>query len=294
MCETSDLETWAQGALSRRQLGAVGATGMAAAAAGGCAPIAGESTAAGSAPGVVERSVAFATPDGTLDGEFFHPAKGKAPGVILWPDIAGIRPAKRQMARRLAEAGYAVLLANPYYRDVKGQQFSDFADFAGNGGWGKVTPWRGRFTAETILTDARAIAGWLRQQGAVDGRRGIGAQGYCMTGSFALIAPSATPELRAGASFHGGGLVRSGDGPSPHRMFEASSRYLVAIARNDDAKAPGEKETLRAAAAAAGAPAEIEVYPADHGWCVPDSPSYDRTEAERAWTRLLATYRAAL
>ena len=294
MCETSDLESWARGVLSRRQLGVFGASGMAAAAAGACAPMADERGVSPTGSGLVERTVEFATPDGTLDGEFFHRARGKAPGVILWPDIAGIRPAKRQMARRLAEAGYAVLLANPYYRDVKGQQFSDFADFAGNGGWGKVTPWRGRFNAETILTDARAIAGWLGQQAAVDTRRGIGAQGYCMTGSFALIAPAAAPELRTGASFHGGGLVLPGGGPSPHRMFEASSHYLVAIARNDDAKAPGEKDALRAAAAAAGARAEIEVYPADHGWCVPDSPSYAPVEAERAWARLLATYRAAL
>lgn len=289
MCERSDLESWARGALTRRQLGVVGATGLAAA----CAPVGGEGAPA-PAGGVAQRSVSFATPDGTLDGEFFFRPGTRSPGVIFWPDIAGIRPAKRQMARRLAEAGYAVLLANPYYRDVAGQQFADFAAFAGAGGFEKVGPWRGRFSAETILADARAASGWLRQQREVDPGRGIGAQGYCMTGSFALIAPAATPELKAGASFHGGGLVREGAARSPHRMIEAGNHYLIAIARNDDAKAPGEKDALRAAAAAAGAPAEIEVYPADHGWCVPDSPSYDAAQAERAWARLLATYRSAL
>lgn len=290
MCQQSEVENWGRAAITRRQVGAIGAAGAAAA----CAPMAGEGTAAPTSTGVVERAVQFATPDGTLDGEFYHRRRGKAPGVILWPDIAGIRPAKRQMARRLAEAGYAVLLANPYYRDVAGQQFADFAAFAGAGGFQKVGPWRGRFTTETILTDARAIAGWLRQQKEVDTARGIGAQGYCMTGSFAVFAPAATPELRAGASFHGGGLVRANDARSPHRMMEASNRYLIAIAQNDDAKAPGDKDALRAAARAANAPAEIEVYAADHGWCVPDSPSYDAAEAERAWTRLLATYQAAL
>lgn len=294
MCETSDLEAWARGALTRRQIGAIGATGMAAAAAGACAPMASGGPTSTGGSSITERSVAFSTPDGTLDGEFFFRKGRKAPGVILWPDIAGIRPAKRQMARRLAEAGYAVLLANPYYRDVKGQQFADFAAFAGAGGFQKVGPWRGRFNSDTILTDARAIAGWLRQQKEVDTGRGIGAQGYCMTGSFAVVAPAATPELRAGASFHGGGLVRSDDAKSPHKMIEASNRYLIAIAKNDDAKAPGDKDALRAAATAAGAPAEIEVYAADHGWCVPDSPSYNQAEAERAWTRLLATYVAAL
>lgn len=177
---------------------------------------------------------------------------------------------------------------------MRGQQFADFAEFAGGGGFRKVGAWRGRFTADTILTDARAAAGWLREQGEVDAGRGIGAQGYCMTGSFALIAPAATAELKAGASFHGGGLVKPDDAKSPHRMLEAGNRYLVAIARNDDAKAPGDKDALHEAAAAARATAEIEVYPADHGWCVPDSPSYDAAEAERAWARLLALYQAAL
>lgn len=288
MCETAELESWAKGGLTRRQLGAAGAGTLAAAA---CAPIARGGTPAPS--GLIERAVTIASPDGAIDGEFYHRPRGRAPGVILWPDIAGIRPAKRQMARRLAEAGYAVLLANPYYRDVAGQQFEDFAAMAGGGGFQKVAPWRARFNADTILADTRAIAGWLRGQDAVDTARGIGAQGYCMTGSFALIAPAALPQVKAGASFHGGGLVRD-DARSPHRMLEAGNRYLIAIARNDDAKAPGEKDALRTAAAAAKAPAEIEVYPADHGWCVPDSPSYDRAEADRAWGRLLETYRAAL
>ena len=292
MCETQDIESWGKAVLTRRQLGAIGATGVAAA----CAPMAseGSSTAAATqdSNGIIERVVEFATADGTQDGEFFHRKGSKAPGVIMWPDIAGIRPAKRQMARRLAEAGYAVLLANSYYRDVKGQQFADFAAFAGGDGFAKVGPWRGRFTTDTIRTDARAAAQWLREQTAVDQDHGLGAQGYCMTGSFAVIAPSASPELKAGASFHGGGLVREGDPKSPHRTIEGGNRYLIAIARNDDAKSPGDKDAIRAAADAVGAKAEVEVYAADHGWCVPDSPTYDAAEAERAWGRLLVLYKA--
>lgn len=286
MCRESEVESWGRAVMTRRQMGAMGAAGAVAA----CAPMASGDDSAPVASNLIERNVEFATGEGTLDGEFYARRGRKAPGVILWPDIAGIRPAKRQMARRLAEAGYAVLLANPYYRDVKGQQFADFAAFAAGGGFQKVGPWRGRFNADTILTDARAAAGWLRQQTEVDTARGIGAQGYCMTGSFALIAPSATPELNAGASFHGGGLAKPNDAKSPHKMMEASNRYLVAIAQNDDAKAPGEKTALREAATAGRINAEIEVYPADHGWCVPDSPSYNQAEAERAWTRLLALY----
>lgn len=290
MCETGEIEAWGRAALTRRQIGALGAAGAVAA----CASMPGDGEASAGTDAVAERTVSFPTADGTLDGEFFAHRGRKAPGVIMWPDIAGIRPAKRQMARRLAEAGYAVLLANPYYRDVRGQQFADFAAFAGGGGFQKVGPWRERFNADTILTDARAAAGWLRGQKEVDTSRGIGAQGYCMTGSFAVIAPAATAELNAGASFHGGGLVKPDDAKSPHKMMEASNRYLIAIAQNDDAKAPMEKTELREAATAGKIDAEIEVYPADHGWCVPDSPSYNATEAERAWGRLLALYRIAL
>lgn len=290
MCDKQDLARWANSGVSRRSFGAMSLAGAAAA----CAPVPGDATSGDKASAsLVATNVTFATPDGTMDGEFFHAASGKAPAVILWPDIAGIRPAKRQMARRLAESGFSVLLANPYYRDVAGQQFADFADFAGNGGWGKVTPWRSRFNAATIKTDARACAQWLMKQAAVDTKRGIGAQGYCMTGSFAVIAPSADEHIRAGGSFHGGGLVRA-EGPSPHKLLRADAHYLIAIAQNDDAKAPAEKTALREAADAARTKAEIEVYPADHGWCVPDSPSYDEPQAEQAWARLLAIYREAL
>lgn len=291
MCTEAELNEWSRNQrLTRRQFGAAGAVGAVAA----CTPMAGEERTATAVSGALtERKVEFTTEAGTLDGEFFYRAGTRAPGVVFWPDIAGIRPAKRQMARRLAEAGYAVLLANPYYRDVKGQQFEDFADFAGNGGFQKIAPWRGKFDAQTIMTDQRAAAGWLMRQEAVAKDRGIGTQGYCMTGSYAITGLAAAPEFKAGCSFHGGGLVTDKPG-SPHTQFQAGKHYLIAIAQNDDAKAPGDKTALREAAQAAGAVAEIEVYPADHGWCVPDSPSYDQAAAERAWARMMETYKAAL
>lgn len=289
MCDTENLQNWARGALTRRQVGALGTAGAVAA----CAPMASEPARTAEGSGLVERMVEFATPDGTLDGEYYYRKGTRAPGVVFWPDIAGIRPAKRQMARRLAEAGYAVLLANPYYRDVKGQQFQDFADFAGNGGFQKVGPWRGKLSVATLTRDDKAAADWLAAQDGVDAKRGMGTQGYCMTGSTGLVGPAASARIKAGASFHGGGLVTEKP-DSPHKLIRGDKRYLIAIAKNDDAKSPGDKDALRAAAAAANAQAEIEVYGGDHGWCVPDSPSYDQAEAERAWGRLLALYKAAL
>ena len=288
MCDEANLARWAKGGVTRRGFGA----GALAAGTVACAPMNGD---AGEAkPGALRESrTAFATPAGTMDGEFFHPVSGRHPAVLFWPDIAGIRPAKRQMTRRLAAQGYAVLLANPYYRDVAGQQFADFAAFAGQGGFQTVKPWRERFTLDTIRSDTAAAGAWLYDQPAVDTDRGIGTQGYCMTGSFALLGPAADDHIHAAASFHGGGLVRE-KGPSPHAMLRPDAHYLIAIAQDDDAKAPGDTAALREAAAAGGIDAEIAVYPADHGWCVPDSPAYDEAQAERAWERLLALYRAAL
>ncbi len=287
MCEQTDLARWAKSGLNRRQFSAMGvAAGIAA-----CAPA---EEAQGETSGLSESDVTFATEDGTMDAFFVHPAGGSAPGVILWPDIAGLRPAKKAMARRLADAGYAVLAVNPYYRDTPAPQFEDFADFAGSGGFQKVGPWRGKLDHEAITRDARAIVAWLDAQDAVDSDKGIGAQGYCMTGSFAIRSVAADPaRVQAAGSFHGGGLVTD-EPTSPHRLLTPSAHYLIAIAQNDDAKAPDDKTVLRETAEEKGVPAEIEVYAGDHGWCVLDSPSYNQAEADRAWERLLATYSEAL
>ena len=296
MCDETDIERWDAKSLTRRQLGTMGAAGtLAACASGGTANKASQGSRASDE--IAEIAVDIATADGTLDG-LFYAGKGKTqPGVLFWPDIAGIRPASKQMARRLAAAGYSVLLANPYYRDVHGQQFTDFADFAGNGGFQKVTPWRAKFNAASVMRDAAAALAWLDKQDPVDTARKLGTQGYCMTGGFALWGAGAGPaRVGAAASFHGAGLVQKDNPQSPHHMFakNPAAHYLALIAQNDDAKAPGDKEQLQSSANGAGAVAEIAVYPADHGWTVPDSPSYDQRQAERAWDRLLALYRAAL
>lgn len=290
MCDQEQVRRWASDRLTRRGFGgaalAVGA--------GACAPKTADSADMADADGGLSESmVTIPTAAGTMDGFYVHPTKGKNKPVLIWPDIAGLRESKREMARRLAGEGYAVLVANPYYRDVKGEQFADFADFAGNGGWEKVTPWRSRLDAEAIQSDARAVAAWFGKQDAVDQSAGIGTQGYCMGGPFTVWSVAAHEHFQAAASFHGGGLVRDGT-MSPHRMLRGNAHYLIAVARNDDAKDPESKTVFREAADAAGSNAEIEVYAADHGWCVPDSPSYDRAEAERAWGRLLAIYSEAL
>lgn len=238
-----------------------------------------------------ESMVEVPTPDGKVDAFFVHPASGTHPGIILWPDIAGLREVKKEMARRLAGSGYAVLVVNQYYRSAKAPVMDTFAEFNVPEGRERVMAMVPLLTAEAVASDGAAYAAWLDAQSAVDKARGIGTQGYCMGGPFTVrTAAAASQRVKAAASFHGGSLVT--DKPdSPHRLLASTqAAFLFAIARNDDERAPGDKETLRTAATAAGRPAEIEVYPADHGWCVPDSPVYDPEQADRAWDRLLALY----
>jgi carboxymethylenebutenolidase len=292
MCDESKLADWAKQTISRRQFGAL--TGAAALAA--CSAGESESKASPPIPGLKERGVSFATPDGTMDGFLVQPEAGNHPAVILWPDIASIRESKRMIARKLASAGYAVLVVNPYYRDVTGEQFADFAAFISDGGFQKVGPWRGKLNAETIMRDATAIVDWLDRQEGVDQAKGIGTQGYCMGGPFTVWSAAAVPaRIKAAASFHGGGLVRPDAPMSPHKVLDkVDASLLIAVARDDDAKAPADKTTFADAAKAAEVPATVTVYPGDHGWMVSDSPAYDATAAARGEADLKALYAAAL
>lgn len=244
---------------------------------------------------VSEHEVNVTTPDGTADGYFVHPTSGRHPGVILWPDIRGIRPAFRTMTKRLAQSGYSVLVVNPYYRSLRGE-----VSQAGES-WGdvavreRIMPLARSLSPQTQTRDGVAFVQWLDQQSAVDTRRKIGSMGYCMTGAFVFRTAAAAPgRVGAGASFHGGGLTTSAP-DSPHLLIPSMrGSYLIAIGDNDDAQEPESKNILRAAFDAANVPAEIEVYPARHGWCVLDSQSYDQVQADRAWSRLLALFSSAL
>src|SRR6266849_5458597 len=241
---------------------------------------------------VTESEVNVTTPDGTADCYFAHPASGTAPGVLVWPDIFGLRPAFRQMGKRLAESGYSVLVVNPFYRTKK-------APTAPQGGatpLQEVMPLRNTLTEATNMTDAKAFIAWLDQQPSVAKNRKVGTQGYCMGGPMAFRTSAAVPDrVGAVASFHGGGLVT--DMPnSPHlQASKSKAQFLIAIAANDDARSPNDKTALKEMFAKVNLPAEIEVYTgAAHGWCPPDSQVYNEAQAEKAWSRLLALYGKAL
>ena len=271
----------ALGLVTRRQFGVIVATGVAMAL-----------PAVANAADVAEADVTVTTPDGQADAYFVHPSSGVAAGVLVWPDIFGLRPAFRQMGKRLAESGYSVLVVNPFYRVKK-------APTADNGTQTPIAdlrPLAQALSDTTQMTDAKAFIAWMDQQASVSKTRKIGTQGYCMGGPIAFRTAAAVADrVGAVASFHGGGLVTSAPN-SPHLQAATSkAQFLVAIAANDDQRSPTDKDVLKDTFAKAKLQAEVEVYEgAAHGWCPPDSSVYNEPQAEKAWSRLLALYGKAL
>ena len=251
---------------------------------------------AADAQALTEQDVEITTPDGVADCFFVHPASGTHPGVLIWPDILGLRPAFRQMGRRLAESGYSVLVVNPFYRSARSPVVGEGATFQDEAVRNTVFPLARELNAETHVSDARVFIDFLDAQAVVDPDRRMGTTGYCMGGPITMRPAWARADrVGAGASFHGGGLVTDQE-DSPHLLVaEMDAHYLFAIADNDDMEDPEAKNVLRETFAAAGLPAEIEVYEgALHGWCPPDSAVYHEAQAERAWSRLLVLFETAL
>jgi carboxymethylenebutenolidase len=284
-------------AVSRREFGAVSL-------AAGLAAVAGARAAEAAERPLSETDVTIKTPDGNCDAAFIHPMMGIYAGVLIWPDAFGLRPAMRQFARRIAAEGYSVLVPNPFYRTAKAPVFDNPSafDFSNPADTAKLPPLTGPLQAAGAAEkDAIAYVAFLDAQKEVDKAKKIGTQGYCMGGPLVVKTSAAVPDrVGAAASFHGGGLVT--DNPnSPHLLApKIKARMYFGIAANDDMRQPDAKDKLKAAFAAADVPAEIEVYGSLHGWCVPDMPLqsgmpiYNMADAERAWGKLVALYKAAL
>jgi carboxymethylenebutenolidase len=242
---------------------------------------------------VKESEVSIKTPDGTCDAHFVHPVSGASAAVLVWPDIFGLRPAFKAMGKRLAENGYAVLTVNPFYRKQKAptSTTTEFSEATRAGLMANAQS----LNATTHATDAKAFVAWLDQQSAVDKKKKIGTTGYCMGGPIVMRTAAAIPErIGAGASFHGGGLTTP-QPDSPHLLVpKMKANFLIAVAENDDKNDPTSKDKLREAFSAAKLNAEIEVYPAQHGWCPPDSRAYNEAQAEKAWGRMLAIFKTSL
>jgi carboxymethylenebutenolidase len=254
---------------------------------------------------VVETDVTIKTPDGTCDAAFIHPRTGSHAGVLIWADAFGLRPAFRDMAKRLAAEGYSVLVPNPFYRVAKAPVFADVAsfNFQNQADRAKLGPLMGSVNAAgNAEKDAAAYIAFLDSQPQVNKARKIGTQGYCMGGPLIVkTAAAVANRVGAAASFHGGGLVTANP-DSPHLLApKIKARMYFGIAANDDKQQPDAKDKLKEAFSAAKVTAEVEVYSgSQHGWCVPDmpmqngAPIYNKADADRAWAKLLALYKAGL
>ena len=245
---------------------------------------------------VTETDVTVPTPDGSADAALFYPTgAGSWPAVLMWPDILGLRPVFRDMGRRLAAEGYIVLVPNPFYRTKRAPIVTGPFDFNDKAAMAGLMKLKDTLTDAAIDRDAAAFISFLDQQKPTNRRKGAGVQGYCFSGPFAFHTGAVRSDrIRAVATFHGGGLVTK-DANSPHLLIpKTKASFVVAIARNDDQRQPEAKDVLKKTFADAKRPAVVEVYPADHGWCVEGSPSYDHASAEKAWAELLKLYRANL
>ena len=287
MCTDHDHQGWIPDlAMTRRRF--VAALGTVAA-----GTLAGPAlSATGNVRPVTAREVGVPMAEGEADGVLFHPdGAGPWPAVLVWTDILGLRPVFRDIGQRLAAEGYTVLVPNPFYRSQRAPVVEGSFDFGNPEQRKRVFAMRAAMSDMDIDADARAYLGFLDAQPQTDRSRPAGVQGYCMGGPLSFRTAAALPErIAAVASFHGGGLVTPEE-TSPHRLIPATrAEFLVAVARNDDAREPLAKDELAAAFAAAGRKASVEVYPANHGWCVFGSASYQEAEAERAWAALLDLY----
>ena len=255
---------------------------------------------------VVDTNVTIKTADGTADAAFIHPAAGSHPAVLVWTDAFGLRPSMRDIAKRLAAQGYSVLVPNPFYRVARSPVFESASNFnfGDQAQRARLTPLMGSINAAGAAErDAAAFIAWLDTQKPVDGSKRVGTQGYCMGGALVVRTAAAVPNrVGAGASFHGGGLVTANP-DSPHLLApKIKARMYFGVATNDDMQQPDAKVKLKEAFDAARVPAEVEVYSqAQHGWCVSDMPQqpngqpiYSKADADRAFGKLLALYKAGL
>lgn len=254
-------------------------------------------TTARAQTGVTENDVEVTTPDGTCDAVLFHPeGQGTWPAVLIWTDIAGLRPAFRDMGRRLAGQGYVVLVPNPFYRSAHAPVIGATFDFGDPEQRNRLFSYRNAMSNDGIDSDATAYLGFLDAQPQTDTNAKAGVQGYCMGGALSFRTAAAVPNhIAAVGSFHGGNGLATDQPDSPHLLIpRTNATFLVCQAQNDDMAQPQVKEVLRAAFAAANRPATVEVYHGDHGWCVPGGRVYNEAEAERAWTALSALYESTL
>jgi len=243
----------------------------------------------------MEKQIEIKTADGVADGILFQPdGKGLWPGVIHLADIGGIRRASMDMARRQASEGYVVLMPNTFYRWGRPPVIHEPVVFGSEEFAQRVGELGQALPPDAQDRDIPAYVDFLAKQPSLKGNA-FGAVGYCFTGAMAMRFAADRPDrIVAVASFHGGGLCN--DAPrSPHLLLPRIKARLYFGHATDDRSMPRETiEKFDRALAAWGGKYESEVYPAHHGWTVPDNPTYDEPQAERAFGKLKQLFAAVL
>lgn len=243
---------------------------------------------------MTEKNVDIKTADGTADCELFLPdGTGPWPGVIMYPDIGGLRPVFRDMARRLASDGFAVLVPNPFYRLSRVPVYHNFK-FGDDKTTERMGEVRKVVTPDGTARDATAFVNFMKSQRQVKGK--LGTVGYCMGGGMAMRAAAAEPgDIAAAVSFHGSQLA-SDDPHSPHTLAPKIKAHMYfGFAIEDRTMPPEAVEKLKSALDAAGVKYDGELYAgARHGWCVKDHHVYHEQQAEHAWHHMLHLFKQTL
>jgi carboxymethylenebutenolidase len=240
---------------------------------------------------MTQRNVTIDTPDGTCDASLHTPdGEGPWPAVIMFPDAGGVRPTFHAMAQRLADLGYAVLLPDLYYRLGPTEPFDMHVVFADPDERARLMSVAATVTKDAATRDTGAFLEFLADQPEVAAGK-VGTTGYCMGGGLALNAAGRFPDrVGAAASFHGGNIASTAP-DSPHLLAESMSAVVYVAGAKDDASFDAEQfQRLSTALTAAGVEHTLTTYPAQHGFAVPDNPSYDVEAADRHWHALESLY----
>lgn len=243
-----------------------------------------------------EQNVDIRTGDGTSEAVLFSVKENRPlPGVILLTDIGGIRSANREMARRIVDQGYTVLVPNVFYRTGRLPMFDFKPSFGDERTMKRFAELKEPLTPGAMDRDSHSYVDFLADQASV-GSGKMGVVGYCFTGAMAMRMAAVQPEkIAAAASFHGGGLFT--DTPtSPHLVLpRINARLYFGHAVEDRSMPEDAIAKLNDALKSWGGKYESEIYDgAHHGWTVPDSPSYHHEQAERAFKKLTNLFAEAL
>jgi carboxymethylenebutenolidase len=236
------------------------------------------------------------TRDGVCPSYVFQPVgDGPFPGVLVFMDGLGIRPAMLEVGEKLATFGYYVLLPDLFYRSGPYEPMDAKTTFT-DPEKRKVLMEKffARATQANIMSDTRAFLDHLEAEPRVR-KGGIGTTGYCMGGLMSLTAAGTYPEsIVATASYHGGRLAT--DAPdSPHLLApKIKSRVYVAGAIEDPSFPDDMKARLEEALTKAGVDHRVETYQARHGWVLADTPVYDAAGTDRHWQTLVALFDSKL